>query len=103
MSWVCRQPPGLLRIPTRGPRPRSERGSDVDRPKPTTAIAGGEGGVGENGEHAKADLRVYWERRVRVGGGRSAVGGGRRSGGGLQGGDGAPEDNSGGNRADEDQ
>ena len=48
----------------------------VDRPKPMTAIAGGEGGVGGNREQAKADLRVYLERRVRVGGGRSAVDGG---------------------------
>ena len=36
-------------------------------------VVGGEGGVGANGEQAKADLLVYLARRERVGGGRSAV------------------------------
>jgi hypothetical protein len=41
---LCRQPPGLLYLSTRGPWPWSERGREVDRPNPATAIAGGEGG-----------------------------------------------------------
>ena len=73
----------------------------VDRPKPARGVTGGEGGVGGNGEQAKADLRVYLARRKRVGGGRSAVDGGPAAV--CKGGDGAPVDNSGGNRADEDQ
>ena len=61
----------------------------------------GEGGVGANGEQAKADLRVYLARRKRVGEGRSAVDGGPAAV--CKGGDGAPVDNSGEKRADEDQ
>ena len=79
----------------------SERRATVDRPKPATASAGGEGGVGGNGEQAKADLLVYLARRERVGGGRSAVDGGPAAV--CKGGDGAPVDNSGEKRADEDQ
>ena len=32
----------------------------VDRPKPATVIAGGEGGVGGNGEQAKANPMVVF-------------------------------------------
>ena len=48
-------------------------GAEFDRLEPGEGVVGGEGGVGENGEQAKADLLVYLARRERVGGGRSAV------------------------------
>ena len=76
-------------------------GAGFDRLEPGEGVVGGEGGVGANGEQAKADLRVYLARRKRVGEGRSAVDGGPAVV--CKGGDGAPVDNSGGNRADEDQ
>ena len=48
-------------------------GAGFDRLEPGEGVVGGEGGVGANGEQAKADLLVYLARRERVGGGRSAV------------------------------
>ena len=87
------------RVGVLDPTPSQSRGRWFDRPKPATAIA--EGGVGENGEQAKADLLVYLARRERVGGGRSAMDGGLAAV--CKGGDGAPVDNSGEKWADEDQ
>ena len=55
-------------------------GAGFDRLEPGEGVVGGEGGVGENGEQAKADLLVYLARRERVGGGRSAAEGTRRRG-----------------------
>jgi hypothetical protein len=68
---VCRQPPGLLRIPTRGPWPRSEQSAGFDWPLPATVSAGGEGGVGEKDEQANSDLWVHLAHREKVGGGES--------------------------------
>ena len=73
----------------------------VKEGSPVRGVTGGEGGVGGNGEQAKADLLVYLARRERVGGGRSAVDGGPAAV--CKGGDDALVDNSRGNRADEDQ
>ena len=49
---------------------RSEGRCGFDRLEPGEGVVGGEGGVGANGEQAKADLLVYLARRERVGGGQ---------------------------------
>jgi hypothetical protein len=54
----CRNPPGLLYLLTRGPRPWSERGTRFDQSVPATAIAGGEGGGVEKYDHVSAHLWV---------------------------------------------
>jgi hypothetical protein len=55
---LCRQPLGLLILPTRGPWLWSERGQGFDRPVPATAITGGEGGGVGKHHHVGAHLGV---------------------------------------------
>ena len=57
---VCRQPPGVLYLSTRGPWLGQRGGHGVDRPKPGEGVGGGEGEAGEIREETETHPMVVF-------------------------------------------